>query len=186
MALLPSLRFGLYNGWIALARLGLVEGACFLLFPKDVVRRLFDRSGWSRNQVTFTVIGKLCALVCLVLLTFTPLKVGSTVFAVGTVVSALGLAGLATALVTYRNTPLDQPVEQGLYRISRHPQIVMASIVLLGATIAIGSWTAVLALVAARVFSHFGIVAEEQVCLSHYGDSYREYMRRVPRYLVFF
>lgn len=182
----PELRFGLLNGWIALVLLSLTEGICFLAFPRDVVKRLFDRSGWSEKQVVFTVIGKLCALVCLVLLTFTPLKIKSPVFIVGAVVTALGVLGLITALVNFWRTPLDQPVERGLYRISRHPQIVMSSIVLLGGTIAIGSWTAVLALAAGRVLSHLGILGEEEVCLRQYGDSYREYMQRVPRYLMFF
>jgi protein-S-isoprenylcysteine O-methyltransferase Ste14 len=58
--------------------------------------------------------------------------------------------------------------------------------VLLGGTIAIGSWMAVIALLVARVLGHFGIVAEEEVCLKQYGDSYRGYMRAVPRYLLFF
>ena len=62
----------------------------------------------------------------------------------------------------------------------------MASVVLLGACIAIGSWTAVIALAVARILSHFGIVAEEEICLKQYGDSYRAYMQRVPRYFVFF
>ena len=90
------------------------------------------------------------------------------------------------ALVDFRNTPLDQPVTRGLYRISRHPQIVMSSVVLLGSCIAIGSWLALLALLAARVFSHLGILAEEEVCLRKYGDEYRAYMERVPRYFVLF
>ena len=149
MELWPELRFGLFNGWIALALLVLTDGICFLVFPRDVVKRLFDRSGWSQKQVVFTVLGKLCALVCLVLLIFTPLKVKSPVFVVGAVVAVLGAAGLASALVTFRNTPLGQPVERGIYCISRHPQIVMSSVVLLGGTIAIGSWAALLALVVA-------------------------------------
>jgi len=70
--------------------------------------------------------------------------------------------------------------------MAQHPQIVMAFTVLLGGAIAVGSWAAVLALVVARVLGHFGIVAEEEVCLKQYGDSYREYMRRVPRYFVLF
>jgi protein-S-isoprenylcysteine O-methyltransferase Ste14 len=30
------------------------------------------------------------------------------------------------------------------------------------------------------------IVAEEKACLQQYGESYRSYMQRVPRYLLFF
>ena len=186
MELFPELKFGLLNGWIALGLLVLTDGICFLVFPKDVVKRLFDRSGWSQKQVVFTVIGKLCALVCIVSLIFTPLKIGSTVFIIGSLVTVLGLVGLTSALFTYRNTPFNQPVEQGLYKISRHPQNVMSTVVLLGGAIAIGCWTAVIALAVARILSHFGIVAEEEICLKQYGDSYRGYMQRVPRYFVFF
>jgi protein-S-isoprenylcysteine O-methyltransferase Ste14 len=41
-------------------------------------------------------------------------------------------------------------------------------------------------LIAARVFGHLGILAEEDACLKHYGDAYRAYINRVPRYFVFF
>jgi len=186
MEWMPDLRIGWLNGWIPLGLLALTDGILFLVFPKEVVARLFDRSGWTQRQVVFTVIGKLCALGCLALLIFTPLKIGSAVFVIGTVVVALGLIGLAKALFDFRNTPANEPVTSGMYRISRHPQIVMSSVVLLGACIAIGSWPAVLMLAAARVLSHFGILAEEEVCLKQYGDSYRVYMERVPRYFVFF
>jgi len=186
MELFPELKFGWLNGWIFLGLLCLADGVCFLLFPRDVVKRLFDRSGWSQKQIVFTVIGKVCALVCLLSIVFTPLKLGTPVFIIGAIVAGLGLLGLFVALLNFKNTPFEQPVSQGLYRISRHPQIVMASVVLLGACIAIGSWTAVIALAVARILSHFGIVAEEEICLKQYGDSYRVYMQRVPRYFVFF
>ncbi|HQE93666.1 MAG TPA: methyltransferase [Anaerolineae bacterium] len=186
MELFPELDLGWLNGWIFLALLSLTDGVCFLIFPKAVVKRLFDRSDWSQKQVVFTVIGKACALVCLFLLIFTPLKLGSAVLVIGAVVGALGLLGLAVALFNYRNTPFDQPVTQGLYRISRHPQIVMASAVLLGGGIAVGSWAVLATLAVARILNHFGILAEEEVCLQQYGDSYRAYLQRVPRYFVFF
>jgi protein-S-isoprenylcysteine O-methyltransferase Ste14 len=35
-------------------------------------------------------------------------------------------------------------------------------------------------------FAHFRILAEEGTCLRQYGDSYRVYMERVPRYFLLF
>jgi protein-S-isoprenylcysteine O-methyltransferase Ste14 len=186
MEWMPAMRIGWLNGWIFLLLLGLTDVTLFALFPKAVVTRLFDRSGWSRTQVVFTVLGKLCAVVCLALIVLTPLKIGSLIFIIGSAVAALGLIGLAKALFDFRRTPPDQPVTRGMYTISRHPQIVMSSVVLLGACIATGSWAAVLMLAVARVLSHLSILAEEEVCLKQYGDSYRAYMERVPRYFVFF
>lgn len=97
-----------------------------------------------------------------------------------------GLIGLVKALFDFKNTPLDEPVTRGLYRVSRHPQIVMSSLVVLGACIAIGSWVSVLIWAAARLLAHFGILAEEQVCLKQYGEPYRAYLERVPRYFIIF
>lgn len=186
MEWMPDLRLSLLNGWIPLALLALTDGVLFLIFPREVVARLFDRSGWSQQQVAFTVMGKLCALGCVTLLILTPLKIGSAVFVIGMGLVLLGLIGLAKALFDFKNTPAGEPVTRGLYRISRHPQVVMSSLVLLGGCVAIGSWTALLLLLAARVLGHFSIRAEEEVCLAQYGDAYREYMQQVPRYFVFF
>ena len=183
---MPTFQIGWLNGWILLVLLVLTDGVLFLSFPKPVVARLFDRSGWSQKQATLTVLSKLCALFCIVSIVLTPLKIGFPVFIAGIILVALGLAGLVKAVLDFRHTPLDQPVVSGLYRISRHPQMVMASVVILGACLAIGSGAAVIAFAATKVLGHYGILAEEEVCLRRYGDDYRAYLQRVPRYLVFF
>lgn len=74
---------------------------------------------------------------------------------------------------------------QGIYGITRHPQNLGSSLVILGCTIAIGSWLALLLFLIARVFLHQNLVAEEEACLQEYGQAYRSYMERVPRYLLF-
>jgi protein-S-isoprenylcysteine O-methyltransferase Ste14 len=186
MELMPDLHIGWLNGWLVIALLGLTDVTLFLLFPKKVVKRLFNRSGWSQQQRAFTIAGKLCALICLILITLAPLKIGSLVFIIGSLLIVLGLIGLVKALFDFMNTPLNEPVTRGLYRISRHPQIVMSSLVLLGACIAIGSWLALVLLIVPRFMEHLGIVAEEEICLKQYGDAYHTYLKRVPRYFVFF
>ncbi|NQE52680.1 hypothetical protein C5S29_03735 [ANME-1 cluster archaeon GoMg3.2] len=179
MELIPALEIGWLNGWILLCLLCLIEGILLKAFPKDVVARLFDRSGWSKTQIAFTVIGELLALVCLVLIIFTTLKIGSNVFIIGTILYTLGLAGLIIGLFNFKNTPLDQPVTRGLYRISRHPQVLMLFVLFFGICIAIGSWLALFILIISKLFLHFGILGEEKACLEQYGDSYRAYMKRV-------
>jgi protein-S-isoprenylcysteine O-methyltransferase Ste14 len=186
MELFPRLSLGWLNGWSALALLAATDGVLFASFPKPVVARLWDRSGWSRKQEVFTVIGKLISLGGLVLIVFTPLKIGTPVFVLGAVAVLLGLAGVIASVINFAGTPLDEPVTRGLYRISRHPQIVGAGLVLLGASIAIGSWAAVILWAAGHLFGHWGILAEEEICLKQYGESYRQYLNRVPRYFLFF
>ena len=186
MELVPNLAFGWRNGWIPFALLCLTEGLLLLAFPRDVVKRLFDRSNWSKRQAALTGVGKLFSLACIVLIVWTPLKVRAVVFIVGTALYLLGLAGLVVAILDFRNIPFGQPVTRGLYRVSRHPQIVALFVAFLGMCVAVGSWPALLALVLSKLFQHPGILAEEEACLAQYGASYRAYMQRVPRYLVFF
>lgn len=186
MELFPALRIGWLNGWLFLALLVLTDAMAFLLFPKAVVSRLFDRSGWSRKQVVFTAVGKLVAAVSLALIILTPLKIGHPVLVAGALTTALGLAGLVWALVDFRRTPTDQPVTRGLYGVSRHPQIVMSFFVLAGACLAIGSWSALVILIASHLFTHLGILGEEEVCAEQYGDAYRAYLKKVPRYFFLF
>jgi hypothetical protein len=40
-------------------------------------------------------------------------------------------------------------------------------------------------LAAARLLSHWEIVAEKEICLKQYGEAYRAYLKQVPRYFVF-
>jgi protein-S-isoprenylcysteine O-methyltransferase Ste14 len=186
MELMPSLEIGLFNGWILLAFEFLIQGGLLLIFPKDVVARLFDRSGWSEKQRIFTILGKVFSLACLILIFLTPLKINSSTFVVGLILYGIGLAGLVVAMLNFKDTPLDQPVMKGVYKMSRHPQIASLSIIFLGICLAIGSWMALFTLVISRLLQHFGILAEEEECLKRYGESYHAYMERVSRYFLFF
>jgi protein-S-isoprenylcysteine O-methyltransferase Ste14 len=88
-------------------------------------------------------------------------------------------------MMNYKDTPLDQPVSKGVYMFSRHPQIVAVTIVFVGICLAIGSWPALFTLLMSRGLQHFGILAEEEICLKRYGEPYRAYMEKVPRYFLF-
>ena len=186
MELIPTLEIGWLNGWILLCLLYLIYGVFLKTFPKEVRARLFyyDRSSWSKNQRILYVIGRVSVLVYLVLNIFTPLKIGANIFIPGIILFVLGLVGFIIALSNFKNMPPNQPATKGLYKISRHPQILMLFILSFGICIAIASWLALLILIISKFFGHFRTLAEEETCLDLYGDSYRNYMKRIPRYLL--
>jgi protein-S-isoprenylcysteine O-methyltransferase Ste14 len=185
MELFPTLEIGWLNGWILLAFEFLIQGFLLLIFPKVVVSRLFDRSGWNVKQKVFLTIGKVFSLITLVLIILTPLKIHTGIFILGLILYAIGIVGLVVAMFNFKDTPSNQPVTKGVYKISRHPQIVAQFIFLLGICLAIGSWMALFTLLMSRILQHFGILAEEEVCLKQYGESYQAFMKSVPRYLLF-
>jgi len=182
----PEWRLGWLNGWIPLALLYAVFGFLLWRFPREVVSRLYDRSGWSRTETILTATTKVFAFIYIGLVIFTALKIGHAVFILGSVVYAVGLVGFVVALLNFASTSPDQPVTSGLYRISRNPQAITFSLAGLGVCLMVGSGVALLAWFGALFSSHLRILAEENTCLRQYGDSYRGYMQRVPRYFLFF
>ncbi len=188
MELIPAFEIGWRNGWLLLALLYLIMGILLLTFPKYVVAKLYeyDRSSWSKRQRAFYFIGRLLVLIYLVLIIFTPLKIGSNILIPGIILFVVGLTGFIIALFTFKNTPPDNLVTHGIYRISRHPQVLMLFILGFGICISIGSWLALFIQILSSLFGRSRTLAEEQACLDRYGDSYQSYMKNVPRYFIFF
>ena len=89
-------------------------------------------------------------------------------------------------MLNFKDTPLDQPVVKGIYKLSRHPQIVSLFFLFLGICVAIGSWLTVFALLISKLLQHFGILAEEEICLRQYGGPYRIYLKQIPCYFLLF
>ncbi|MCD4834803.1 MAG: hypothetical protein K8R31_13475 [Bacteroidales bacterium] len=182
--LFPTLEIGWLNGWVLLCLFYLIYGVFLMTFPKNVRAKLFyyDRLRWSKKQRVFYAIGKVSVLFYLVLIFFSPLKIGAIIFIPGIILFLLGLVGFIIALSNFKNMPPNQPTTKGLYRISRHPQIHMLFISGLGICIAIGSWLVLCILIISKFFGYFRIIAEEEACMKQYGDLYCSYMKRVPRY----
>ena len=186
MELIPKLGLGWLNGWIPLAIYAAVFGAVLWALPKDVVSKLYDRSGWTSQQRIVIRIGKVVALICTVLFVLVPLKLGHGIFWLGLIVFALGLAALVVALINFSQMSPGEPATKGLYRLSRNPQWVALVLLYLGASLAVGSWLHVLLVAILAALYHVRILAEERSCIQLYGESYRRYIKQVPRYLVFF
>ena len=186
MELIPALKIGWLNGWILICLLYVIYGFLLKIFPKDVVARLYDRSGRSKRHKVIILIGSLLVFIYFVLIIFTPLKIGSGVFVLGIVVFIFGLSGFVIALFNFKNAPPDQPITSGLYTISRHPQQLMFFITFIGVCIAIGSWIALFIQLLSSILLHTRVVAEEKACLARYGESYLNYMNNVPRYFLWF
>jgi protein-S-isoprenylcysteine O-methyltransferase Ste14 len=76
-------------------------------------------------------------------------------------------------------------VTDGIYALTRNPMYFALILMLAGIGIALGSdWIVVLSIPAALLL-HFGVIKREERYLEQkFGESYRAYMRKVPRYWV--
>ena len=186
MELFPALSIGLMNGWIFQVIFFISFGIFLLTCSRDVISRLYDEEGWTKFQKTLSKIAKIFGLITLILFVFTPLNIGSIEFIIGIVLIIIGTIGFLTALINFKNSPLNEPITIGLYKLSRNPQLMMMYMVSIGNCLVIGSWTAFITFGFSIIFGHFRILGEEKRLTEQYGESYLKYKKKVSRYFIFF
>jgi protein-S-isoprenylcysteine O-methyltransferase Ste14 len=88
-----------------------------------------------------------------------------------------------TAMIHFALAPSDKPATKGVYTISRNPMYLSVFLIFVGISLASASWFFLLLTMIWLILGDRGVVAEERLCLETYGDSYREYMDRTPRWI---
>ena len=134
-----------------------------------------QKNAFSTNQLIYFLV--------VIYSIFVPLKLGTVWFYIGLPVFLLGLIPLIMLTVNFVTTPLDQPVTKGIYRYSRHPSYLAMFPVFLGTGIASASWIIILLSIITKILTSLFAAAEERHCLEKYGNAYREYLNRTPRWI---
>jgi protein-S-isoprenylcysteine O-methyltransferase Ste14 len=186
MEFFPPVKFGILNGWLLLVAyfVGLTISA--LAFPPEKRKKLFLEPHYPAGHPRWILLalGRIAAISLVALTLFARLRLGTCLFYVGLAVYAIGYCVVMVSLIDYRRAPADKMVTSGLYRYSRNPQWVGLVAVFVGTVLAVGGWLHLLLVLILITTYHFQILLEEDICTSAYGAKYREYMSRVPRYLL--
>jgi protein-S-isoprenylcysteine O-methyltransferase Ste14 len=182
MSLIPAFEIGVWNAWIFMLYHFLPEPLLMVIHKGAVTgeQRVLESQTEKRlRPVAWTV----WILTCIYSI-FLPLKLGTMWFYIGLPISIVGLIGFTLVIVTFATTPIASlPLTTGLYRYSRHPMYVSQLVMFAGVSIASASWLFLLLTIGYTILSFVGAIPEEQSCLERYGDAYREYMGRTPRWI---
>jgi protein-S-isoprenylcysteine O-methyltransferase Ste14 len=176
----------------------LLSVAAFAVF-RIVVRRDYRREGRLKP-----VAAMLELLICILYFAFpylynpsgwaafwsAEMHVGDTMRIIG---SMSVVVGALVAFPTMASLGLPQSFGQrpqslkqnGLYQVTRNPQVVGGALMPLGIVMLFPSWYAVGWLALYAAIFHLMVITEEEHLLNLSGDEYRLYCGRVPRYLGF-
>ena len=187
MSLIPAWQIGLWNAWIlqavlflAMAVADLVEGKEGKERTKRAMQRLpFSKAHKLMAYSTHVVIMPITVVYSI----FLPLKLGTGWLYSGLAIFALGLVLSVMATHSFATTPIGEPVTGGIYRVSRHPVYVSGFLAYLGIGLACASWVMLLCAVLWIVLWCLVVPAEERFLVERYGEAYREYIRRTPRWI---
>jgi len=188
MSLIPEFELGLWNAWILMLFVIFSNVLPYVLsgwlIDKEVLKKatatdmlLNDTEKKISNILSFLFF----ALIAYSL--FLPLKLGTVWFFSGFLIYLLGAIIETVAMLDFFTTAVDKPVTKGVYRFSRNPIYFGMFLIFGGTGIACVSWVFLLLTAVFIILSHIVTVSEERFCLRKYGDAYREYMNRVPRWM---
>ena len=184
MSIIPAFEIGVWNAWIItvfLVLTGMVPG--FFISKERT-----DKMGkWPPVNKTEKILALSTHVVIMpaaaIYSIFLPLQLGTAWFYVGLPICFLAGVMVVLAYINIIHTPPDEPVTKGAYHISRHPMYFSAFLVYLGTGIAAASWLFLLFAAAWIIMWHIVVPAEERGLVEEYGDAYREYMNRTPRWI---
>src|SRR4030066_446321 len=181
MSLVPEFELGLWNAWIFM-----VPSLLLMLFSLRLfIGKRAPATGMrlSKTKLSFCLFSKFIYFAAVIYSVFLPLKLGTIWFYAGLPITLIGLVGSMMTVVSWVNTPAGKIVSRGIYRFSRHPIYVTEVLLLFGVSMASASWVFLLFPIIVGVGAVYFIKIEEAQCIGHYGNAYREYMNRTPRWI---
>jgi len=187
MTLIPAFEIGVWNAWIImlLMLLSYIPGQ---LINKEALNKVNE--GWASEQWPridrFLANSTHVMIIPLTIIysVFLPLKLGTVWLYIGLPFCFIGLILNLMAGINIATTLLDkEPITKGVYRFSRHPAYFGGFLLYLGIGIASASWVFILFALAWVIMWYIVVPSEERFLLKKYGDAYREYMNKTPRWI---
>jgi protein-S-isoprenylcysteine O-methyltransferase Ste14 len=181
MSLVPAFELGFWNAWIFILPIIIIS----ILGPKILGKRASEEvSSFTKKVKTLSNLSSLIMLLPFAYSIFLPLKLDTVWFVIGLLIYLPVMFFLIIGLLNFATTPVDELVTRGVYGISRNPGYVCAVLVNISIGIACLSWVFLLvAIVNFLLLRYYVVVVEEPFLIEKYGDIYREYMNRTPRWI---
>ena len=190
MSFIPAFELGVWNAWIFWLYYVLAIVPNLLIFRigakdewKKAMDRLYTNIPHNKTERIIQYLVYFVFITAIIFSVFLSLKLDTVWFYLGLLVFLLGAIFDIMASVSFATTLLDKPVTNGIYRISRNPQDFSAFLIIVGMGIACASWILPLLAIIFIILMNTLLISEERWCLENYGDDFRKYMNRTPRWI---
>ena len=182
MSLIPAFELGLWNAWI------LVIPILILSFSdmRVTAARESGKAGdfqLTRKEKRIINVIFLPMIVSWVYAVFLPLQLGTIWLYSGLFIFLFGIVFTSVAILNFASSPKDKVITKGLYSFTRNPTYIGMILMQIGLGIACSSWLYLLLTVVLTILLNANSSAEERYCLYRYGDDYRKYKNRTPRWI---
>jgi protein-S-isoprenylcysteine O-methyltransferase Ste14 len=182
MSAIPAFEIGVWNAWILIIPMLII----FFFDMRVTAARESGQSGdfqltTKEKRIINAVF--LPLIVSLIYAVFLPLQLETAWLYGGLLIFSFGVVFTIVAVLNFATSPRDKVITKGLYGVSRNPMYIGLLIMQIGLGITCSSWLYLLLTLVLMILLNANLSAEERYCLYRYGDAYREYMNRTPRWI---
>jgi len=182
LSFMPAFELGVWNAWILVIPMLII----FFFDVRVTAARESGKSGdfqLTRKEKRLMNAVFLPMIVSFVYAVFLPLQLGTTWLYSGLVIFLFGMVFTIVTVLNFASSPKDEVITKGLYRFSRNPMYIGMLLMQIGLGIACSSWLYLLLTVVLAIMLNAVSPSEERYCFYRYGDDYREYMNKTPRWI---
>jgi protein-S-isoprenylcysteine O-methyltransferase Ste14 len=187
MSIVPALEIGIWNAWILVVILFAAAFVPLAISSEKAEKRTEgEPTGSELGRVTrmaHVITHMIIMPFTLIFSIFLPIGLGTWWFYSGLLIYLVGLVMVLMTSISFATAPLGEPLVKGVYAISRHPGYFGFFLAYVGIGITCASWVFLLCALVWIIAWHFGVVEEERILLEKYGEEYRQYMNRTPRWI---
>jgi protein-S-isoprenylcysteine O-methyltransferase Ste14 len=188
MSVIPEFELGIWNAWILMLYVIFFNALPYLLsgrlINKEVVKKgIATDMPLNKTEKKISSITSFLFYALVAYTIFLPLKLDTVWFLAGFLIYLLGAIIETIAMLDFFTTAVDKPVTKGIYRFSRNPMYFGMFLIFGGTGIACVSWVFLLLTAVFVILLHISVASEERSCLQKYGNAYREYMNKTPRWI---
>ena len=184
MSIIPAFELGVWNAWILILPMLLLMTIGNRLIKKRNMASLSEYlSDFSKKEKILVAGVMIPILGSYFYSIFLPLKISTIWFYIGLVIY---LVGLSIQIITWQHLAtgsVDRPITKGIYYFSRNPMYIGDSLIFFSIAIACLSWIFLIVFIVSIVANYLAAISEERECIAKYGEKYREYMDRTPRWV---
>jgi protein-S-isoprenylcysteine O-methyltransferase Ste14 len=182
MQLIPVFKIGIFNAWI-FAVIFFLLPFLIMLFNKEAYKKGSNPADLNKKERIISYIATIVLYIAFLYSIFLPFKLGKAWFYTGLIIFLIAIALLITAMINFITTPIDKVITKGMYQYSRHPIYFSNFLALIAIGIATASWVILLVAAIFFVLANIDTVTEERYCKEKYGDIYKEYLNKTPKWI---
>ncbi|WP_305139910.1 methyltransferase family protein [Thomasclavelia cocleata] len=172
------------NGFYLLFPFLIVRFGLLSIINKEAIQRAGYFAPVQGQEKGAYYIYQVSNIVLFLYLFVTTIKIDFSIyFYLGFACYCLGIALLAISIACFVSPNAEGLNINGIYQLSRNPMYVAYFICFMGMSLLTQSLLLFGIVIIFQISAHWIILSEERWCVEKFGNSYKEYMKKVRRYI---